>query len=94
MNNAGENASVEVNDWPEPLVEDDMESLVGSDYDELVFNVRTVMRKPELRKWMKFPNSKVFREAVKEYAIKKLVDIWFKSNKKYRISIYYRNEYG
>ena len=46
MNNAGENASVEVNDWLEPPVKNDMESLVRFDDDEpiaagstmLVFN--------------------------------------------------------
>ena len=43
---------------------------------------------------MKFPNSKVFKETLREYAIKKLVDIWFKSNKKNKISVYYRNGYG
>ena len=51
-----------------------MKSLVGSDDDEPVFNVRIDMRKPELRKRMKFPNSKVFREVLREHAIKKLVD--------------------
>ena len=34
MNNAGKNASVEVNDWLEPPVKNDMESLVGFDDDE------------------------------------------------------------
>ena len=36
MNNARENARVEVNDWLEPLVKNDMESLVGFDDDEPV----------------------------------------------------------
>ena len=60
-----------------------MESLVGSDDDQPVptaakepeFNVQTDLRKPKLKKGMKFPNSKVFREALREYAIKKPVDI-------------------
>ena len=73
-----------------------MESLVGSDNDqltptaakELEFNVQTDMRKPVLQKGMKFPNSKVFREALREYAINKPVDIKFKLNEKKKISIY------
>ena len=43
---------------------------------------------------MKFPNSKVFREALREYAIKKPVDIKFKLNEKKKISIYCINECG
>ena len=60
-----------------------MESLVGSDDDqpaptaakEPEFNVQTNMRKPELKKGMKLPNSKVFRETLREYTIEKPVDI-------------------
>ena len=43
---------------------------------------------------MKFPNSKVFREALREYAIKKPVDIKFKLNEKKKISVYCINECG
>ena len=43
---------------------------------------------------MKFPNSKVFREALREYAINKLVDIKFKLNEKKKISVYCINECG
>ena len=52
------------------------------------------MRKLELKKGMKFPNSKVFRKALREYAIKKLVNIKFKMNEKKKISVYYINECG
>ena len=70
MNNV--RASVEVNDWLEPPVEDDMGSLVGFNDDEQVatssikpvFNIQTEMRKPYLRKGMKFLNSKaLFRSS-------------------------------
>ncbi|XP_030923003.1 uncharacterized protein LOC115949877 [Quercus lobata] len=49
------------------------------------------MRKPELKKGMKFPNSKVFREALREYAIKKPVDIKFKLNEKKKLSEFDKN---
>ena len=52
------------------------------------------MRKPKLKKGMKFPNSKVFREALREYAINKPVDIKFKLNEKKKISVYCINECG
>ena len=85
----------------DPPLEDDMESLVGFDDDqpapiavkEPEFNVQTDKRKPELKKGMKFSNSKVFREALREYAIKKPVDIKFKLNEKKKISVYCINEY-
>ena len=101
MDNAWEIDSVDENDWLEPPVEDDMESLVGSNDDEpatnsieKVFNVQTGMNKPKLCKGMKFPNAKVFREALREYAIQKLVDIWFKLNEKEKISVYCKNKCG
>ncbi|XP_030942049.1 uncharacterized protein LOC115967106 [Quercus lobata] len=85
----------------DPPLEDDIESLVGFDDDQLApaakepeFNVQIDMRKPEFRKGMKFPNSKVFREALREYAIKKAIDIKFKMNEKKKISVYYINECG
>ena len=43
---------------------------------------------------MKFPNFKVFREALREYAMKKPVDIKFKLNEKKKISVYCINECG
>ena len=79
-----------------------MESLVGSDDDqpaiaaakEPEFSVQTDMRKVVLMKGMKFPNSKVFREVLREYAIWKPVDIKFKLNEKKKISVYCINECG
>ena len=58
---------LEEGEWIDPPLEDDMDSQVGSDDDQPVpttakepeFNVQTNMRKPELKKGMKFPNSKV-----------------------------------
>ena len=101
MDNAREIDGMDENDWLEPPVEDDMESLVGSDDDEpaagsieKVFNVQTGMKKPELCKGMKFPNAKVFREALREYAIHKPMDIWFKLNEKEKISVYCKNKCG
>ena len=43
---------------------------------------------------MKFPNGKVFRAALREYAVKKLVDIKFKLNQKTKVSVHYKYEYG
>ena len=93
---------LEEGEWINPPLKDDMESLVGSDDDqpapittkEPEFNVQTDMRKPKLKKGMKFPNFKVFREALREYAIKKPVDIKFKLNEKKKISVYYINKCG
>ena len=101
MDNAWEIDSVDENDWLEPPIKDDMEILIRSNDDELavgsiekVFNVQTRMKKPELYKGMEFPNAKVFREALKEYVIQKLVDIWFKLNENEKISIYCKNKCG
>ena len=92
---------VDENDCFESSIEDDMESLVGFDNDEPaaglienVFNVQIGMKKPELCKGMKFPNTMVFRNALREYAIQKPVDIWFKLNEKEKISVYCKNECG
>ena len=52
------------------------------------------MRKLVLQKGTKFPNSKVFRKALRKYAINKPIDIKFKLNEKKNISIYYINECG
>ena len=92
----------EEGEWIDPPLEDDMESLARIDDDqpaptavkEPEFNAQTDMRKPELKKGMKFPNSKVFREALREYDIKKPVDIKFKLNEKKKISVYCINECG
>ena len=39
------------------------------------------MRNVVLKKEMKFPNAKVFRVALREYAIKKPIDMKFKLNR-------------
>ena len=93
---------LEEGEWIDPPLEDDMENLVDSDDDlpapttakEPEFNAQTDMRIPVLQNGMKFPNSKVFRETLSEYAIKKLVDIKFKLNEKKKISVYCLNECG
>ena len=43
---------------------------------------------------MKFPNGKVFRAALREYAVKKPVDIKFKLNEKIKVSVHYKYKYG
>ena len=99
---ANNDLPLEEGEWIDPPLEDDMESLVDFDDDlpaptvakEPGFNVQTNMRKPVLQKGMKFPNSKVFREALREYAIKKPVNIKFKLNEKKKILVYCINEYG
>ena len=46
------------------------------------FNVQTDMQKVELVNGMKFPNTQVFRQALKEYVVRKPVDIKCKLNEK------------
>jgi hypothetical protein len=58
------------------------------------FNEQTDMRKPELVIGMKFPNSKVFREAFREYVMNKPVDIMFKLNEKTKTSVHCKNDCG
>ena len=43
---------------------------------------------------MKFPNSRVFREALREYVVNKAVDIKFKLNEKTKISVHCKNDCG
>ncbi|XP_023890868.1 uncharacterized protein LOC112002940 [Quercus suber] len=57
------------------------------------FNAKSDMRNVVLKKEMKFPNAKVFRAALREYAVKKLIDIKFKLNERTKISVHYKNEY-
>jgi hypothetical protein len=52
------------------------------------------MRKPDLVLGMKFPNSRVFREALREYVVNKAVDIKFKLNEKIKISVHYKKDCG
>ena len=43
---------------------------------------------------MKFPNSKVFKKALRKYVIQHHIDIKWKLNKKKKISVYCKNNYG
>ena len=52
------------------------------------------MSNPELCKGMKFLNGKVFRVALRKYAVKKLVDIKFKLNEKIKVSVHCKYECG
>ncbi|XP_050242275.1 uncharacterized protein LOC126691260 [Quercus robur] len=52
------------------------------------------MRNVVLKKEMKFPNAKVFRAALREYTIKKPIDIKFKFNERTKISVHCKNGYG
>ena len=52
------------------------------------------MKNPIIFKGMKFPNEKVFRKALREYVVKKHMNIKFNLNEKNNISVYCKNEYG
>ena len=54
----------------------------------LQFNEKTNMSNPQLCKGMKFLNRKVFRVALREYAMKKPMDIKFKFNEKTKIYVH------
>ena len=60
-------------EWAEPTLEDDIASVDGFDDKQRPgnpeFNERTDMTNVKLVKGMKFPNSKVFRKALREYVI-------------------------
>ena len=58
------------------------------------FNEKTGISNPQLCKGMKFPNGKVFKATLREYAMKKPMDIKFKLNEKTKISVYYKYECG
>ena len=62
--------------------------------EQVEFNTKSDMRNVVLKKEIKFPNAKVFSAALREYAIKKPVDIKFKLNKRIKISVHCKNEYG
>ncbi|KAK9992590.1 hypothetical protein SO802_027575 [Lithocarpus litseifolius] len=85
-------------EWAEPALEDDLLSMDGSDDEQvpeqLEFNAKSDMRNVVLKKEMKFPNAKVFRAALREYAIKKLIDIKFKLNERTKISVHCKNKCG
>ncbi|XP_023872388.1 uncharacterized protein LOC111984998 [Quercus suber] len=67
----------------------------GSDDEQVTeqvkFNAKSDMRNVVLKKEMKFPNAKVFRAALREYAVKKPVDIKFKLNERTKISVHCKN---
>ena len=52
------------------------------------------MRNVVLKKEMKFPNAKVFKAALREYAIKKPIDIKFKLNGRIKILVHCKNGRG
>ncbi|XP_050263959.1 uncharacterized protein LOC126708197 [Quercus robur] len=85
-------------EWAEPALEDDLVSMDGSDDEQVPeqvkFNAKSDMRNVVLKKEMKFPNAKVFRAALREYAIKKPIDIKFKLNEKTKISVHCKNGCG
>ena len=58
------------------------------------FNEKTGMSNPELCKGMKFQNGKVFRAALREYAVRKPVDIKFKFNEKTKVSVHCKYKCG
>ncbi|XP_030936192.1 uncharacterized protein LOC115961336 [Quercus lobata] len=62
--------------------------------EQLKFNAKSDMRNVVLKKEMKFPNAKVFRVALREYAIKKPVNIKFKLNERTKISVHYKHKCG
>ena len=70
----------------------------GSDDEQVLkqveFNAKSDMRNVVLKKEMKFPNAKVFSAALKEYAIKKPIDIKFKLNGRIKISVHCKNGCG
>ena len=66
----------------------------GSDNEQVEFNAKIDMGNVVLKKEMKFPNAKVFKAALGEYAIKKPIDIKFKLNERPKISIHCKNGCG
>ena len=87
-------------DWTEPGIED-YEIHTGTISDDEdprdgapEFNQQTGMRKPDLVIGMKFPNLRVFREALREYVVNKAVDIKFKLNEKTKIFVHCKNDCG
>ncbi|XP_050255010.1 uncharacterized protein LOC126700879 [Quercus robur] len=81
--------------WTEPALEDDLVSMDGSDDEQVLeqveFNAKSDMRNVVLKKEIKFPNAKVFRVDLREYAIKKPIDIKFKLNERTKISVHCKN---
>ncbi|KAK9999870.1 hypothetical protein SO802_019473 [Lithocarpus litseifolius] len=88
------------NDWAEIALNDDNTRSINSseDEDERVrcpnFNEKTGMSNPQLCKGMKFLNGKVFKAALREYAVKKTVDIKFKLNEKTKVFVHCKYKCG
>ena len=82
-------------EWAKPTLKDDIASMNGSDDEERPsnpkLNERTDTTNVQLVKGMKFPNSKVFRKALREYLIQHHIDIKWKLNEKKEISIHCKN---
>lgn len=85
-------------EWAEPALEDNLVSMDGSDDEQVPeqveFNAKSDMRNVVLKKEIKFPSAKVFRAALREYAIKKPIDIKFKLNERTKISVHCKNGCG
>ena len=62
--------------------------------EQVEFNAKSDIRNVVLKKEMKFLNAKVFRAALREYAIKKPIDIKFKLNERTKILVHYKNGCG
>ena len=58
------------------------------------FNEMTDMTNVQLVKGMKFPNSKVFRKALRECVIQKHINIKWKLNERKKISVHCKNKCG
>ena len=84
--------------WVEPALEDDIVSVDSSDDEQgpgnLEFNERTNMENVRLAKGMKFPNSQVFRKALREYVIQHHIDVKWKLNENKKIFVHCKNNYG
>ena len=65
-----------------------------SDDKHAEFNAKSDMKNVVLKKEMTFPNAKVFRAALREYAIKKPIDIKFNLNERTKISVHRKNRCG
>ena len=81
-------------EWAELALKDDLVSMDGSDDEQVEFNAKSDMRNVVLKKEMKFPNAKVFRAVLREYAIKKPIDMKFKLNERTKISVHCKNGCG
>nr|XP_023872621.1 uncharacterized protein LOC111985204 [Quercus suber] len=85
-------------EWAEPALEDDIASVDSSDDEQrpgnVEFNEMTDMENVQLVKGMKFPNSKVFRKALREYVIQHHIDIKWKLNDKKKIFVHCKNNCG